>query len=177
MFLHVIFHYSRPWSVMLFRREIQILVEIVFATMNFKNIKDDVTFFEKTLSIGFPILFSQPRKWGQYKVDHYAPSGNSKIVQEDHPILPRLPLFVGVGSANPLYLLGSSFILSVQVLDPLSVHPPSCLPYARPKIQLDCTKVTHRLPIQYHYPVNKKSLNGPIKLCFGTICKNSLNAL
>jgi hypothetical protein len=26
-------------------------------------------------------------------------------------------------------------------------------------------------------PINKKSLNGPIKLCFGTICKNSLNAL
>ncbi len=27
------------------------------------------------------------------------------------------------------------------------------------------------------FPINKKSLNGPIKLCFGTICKNSLNAL
>ncbi len=27
----VIFHYSRPWSVMIFRRKIQILVEIVFA--------------------------------------------------------------------------------------------------------------------------------------------------
>jgi hypothetical protein len=27
------------------------------------------------------------------------------------------------------------------------------------------------------HPINKKSLNGPIKLCFGTICKNSLNAL
>jgi hypothetical protein len=30
--------------------------------------------------------------------------------------------------------------------------------------------------IEYH-PINKKSLNGPIKLCFGTICKNSLNTL
>jgi hypothetical protein len=30
-----------------------------------------------------------------------------------------------------LYLLGSSFIHPVQVLDPSSVIPPSCLPYAR----------------------------------------------
>jgi hypothetical protein len=27
------------------------------------------------------------------------------------------------------------------------------------------------------FPIKKKSLNGSIKLCFGTICKNSLNAL
>jgi hypothetical protein len=30
---------------------------------------------------------------------------------------------------------------------------------------------------EIEYPINKKSLNGPIKLCFGTICKNPLNAL
>jgi hypothetical protein len=37
----LIFCYSHPLNVILFRRQIQIPLEIIFAATNFKNIKDD----------------------------------------------------------------------------------------------------------------------------------------
>jgi hypothetical protein len=82
-------------------------------------------------------------------------------------VLPRLPLFDGVDSPkfpkaslpenpNPKYntLLACEVLLflPVQVLDPSSVLPPSCLPYARTFLSPENRiKFQQRLPIQYHY--------------------------
>ncbi len=92
------------------------------------------------------LFFSQPRKWCQHKVDPLCATWKSEDCPGGPPnVLPRLPLFDGVGSLkfpNPslpetlipnetLYLLGSSFISSCPSFDPSSVLLPSCLPYAR----------------------------------------------
>jgi hypothetical protein len=101
----------------------------------------------------------------------FTPPGNeaSTWKSEDCPgglpnVLPRLPLFDGVGSPNipnPHFLKPWSqikhsiacevpFIIPIQVLDPSSVLPPSCLSYARTFPSLENPTWSHKIQTTTH---------------------------
>jgi hypothetical protein len=134
-----------------------------------------VTFFGETLSIRYPILFSSPRNEVSTRWTPYAPPGNPKSVQEDHPMYcldcPCLMAWVRLNSLIPIWWNPDSQIKHSTCLGvPLFFLPkpsiphqsfllPACpthvLPISR-IFQLIATKVKHRLPITYHYTKGHK---------------------